>query len=761
MLNKWSWHPAPKDLTLEKLFDPKAKFCFLVGAGVSLDPPSCLPTGYHFTKAILEQLIPEVEQENIMTLMDPEREGMQGPGDFLRFYQFMEYLHNWYDPDLRVLEVLSSTAPNFNHFFLAEMLKQNHTVVTTNFDSLIEYALLELQVPRDHILPVIHQRDWKTPPNPNQYQVYKLHGSMIDIRDNKDCRESIQATLSQIVQETEVFQLEEWKHSSVQSLLQNYDVIVLGFSGLDDFDVMPTLQTISSSKRILWITHTNQPLQDLQIEIILPEDTSSEMPMSDRVGRNLLSIEKYNTRQPNQVIRISVHTGQLLAWLWKRYINQYPLEIDTAPCPEASLSLSGLPNLTKAKKWTFTGKTYEDRHLPAQSLKAYQTALSFAQKEKDGVTQSTCLNNIGTVYIHQGNLEEALKYFQQALTISEELKDLPSIAIRLTNIGWIHRNQGYLDKALEYIRRALAIDEQLGDRYGKAYRLTNIGEILTNQQQLDTALEHFNQALSIYDELGHLKGKATNLNNIGSILFNQILLDESLNYYQQAFAIFDQIGDLIMKATVLNNIGTVLHEQWQLEGALEHFQQALVISEQVNDLPGIASQVNNIAKIYFDQGRTDESLIFYKKALATNEEMGNLRGKALNLENIGSVHESQGHPDEALECYQQVLTIFNQLDDVNGKLIQLKNLSRFLEDQGRLEEAIGYLTQSLGLYDQIGDLKSKAFRLNNIGMHYESLGQMDEALENFQQSIDILEQLGLLENKAEVLNNIAWLYQNQ
>jgi len=41
------------EIPLETIFDSDNKFCFLVGSGISLEKPSCLPTGYQFVKNLL------------------------------------------------------------------------------------------------------------------------------------------------------------------------------------------------------------------------------------------------------------------------------------------------------------------------------------------------------------------------------------------------------------------------------------------------------------------------------------------------------------------------------------------------------------------------------------------------------------------------------------------------------------------------------------------------------------------------------------
>ena len=87
--------------------------------------------------------------------------------------------------------------PNFYHFFLAEMLKRKSTVFTTNFDSLIEYAMKKISIDFSKIPIVIKDNDWK---EKKYTALYKLHGSIWDIsmKDKIDTRYSLKATIDQI-----------------------------------------------------------------------------------------------------------------------------------------------------------------------------------------------------------------------------------------------------------------------------------------------------------------------------------------------------------------------------------------------------------------------------------------------------------------------------------------------------------------------------------------------------------------------------------
>ncbi|MFX0093070.1 MAG: tetratricopeptide repeat protein [Candidatus Hodarchaeota archaeon] len=656
---------APPDMTLETLFSPKQMYCFLAGSGISLDAPSCLPTGYQFTRAVLERMIPEEERAQVLELMNPEREGMKDPGDFLRFEKLMGYLQKWFDSQLNVLDGYADCKTvNPNHLALALLLVQGCPVFTTNFDSLIEQALIELKIPHKCIWPVISKEDWQSKAKPDQYSVHKLHGSLNDIRTGKDSRESLQATLEQITQEKgEDFQLEAWKRHVFEQILQQFDLIVIGYSGLDDFDVLPTLRTITSPKRVLWITHADYSVAQAQIECIHLSSKDPESSSPDRVGANLLTFEQYQTRQAHHLVRIFVHTGQFLQWLAGRS-NSSPIpSVAPTPCPEDIHVPVKHLELAPSMQWFLTGKIYEDRNLVTSSLQIYQTALTCAQQEENIQMQGICLNSIGLILSNQGRVDEALTHYQQALQIAEQLEDIRGKAATSNNIGLILANQGRLDEALTHFQQTFQMEDQLGDTYRKANTLNNIGWLLYIQRRLDEAVPYYQQALQIDEQLGDLHGKTIRLNNIGLILADQGRLDEALTHYQQALQITEQMGDIYGKATLINNIGRILEVQGRLDEALTHYQQALQIDEQLGDLQGKTIRLNNISRQLEAQGRLDEALTYFRQALQIAEQLGDIRMKATLLNNIGNIMSKQNRLDEALTHFQQALAIFQQLED--------------------------------------------------------------------------------------------------
>ena len=145
------------NLNIKDLINNEKKLTFLVGAGCSVDAPSCLPAGRPMMEAIINYTCVESEREKILKLKG------------LRFEQLVEIVRDSLDPELKIIDYYGQCdTPNLQHFFLAGMIKKGQFVMTTNFDFLIEYALLQSGVPKDEIIPIITKQDFETYSNPNE-----------------------------------------------------------------------------------------------------------------------------------------------------------------------------------------------------------------------------------------------------------------------------------------------------------------------------------------------------------------------------------------------------------------------------------------------------------------------------------------------------------------------------------------------------------------------------------------------------------------
>ena len=436
-----------------QLFNSQDKFCFLAGSGISLDPPSCLPTGYMLIKLILQQTIPQSEQNFFLSSMSPQQLDMRTQndlqlnmdteGDFLRFEQLLEKLR-WIDPDFHILDCFEIIKePNINHKFLAKMLINGNKVLTTNFDSLIEYALKELNIPDNNIKPIIYRQDWEIHEDHNSYYVYKLHGSVVDIRNQKNCRDSLQATLSQIFQnKSGALHLESWKKTVIESILKDYDLIIIGYSGLDDLDILPTLRKIISDKKIIWIKHEgSRPLTQATIEYNndnTAHDSSAMTSVIDRTAKILNSFVQAHARHSDKIIKITVNTQEFLKYLWQKLAKKTP-SVENNPVNNTIIDPFRNITITDVMKWYMCGQLYALRNKSAEIMQAYENALNYTNIGNNLFFKVACLNNIGTILFERGEIKNALVKYQQAKTFNEQINDYRLNSSILKNIGQLYR----------------------------------------------------------------------------------------------------------------------------------------------------------------------------------------------------------------------------------------------------------------------------------------------------------------------------------
>jgi len=535
------------NLIIKDLFTDGTKLTFLIGAGCSVDPPSCLPAGHPMMKAMINYTCAESEREKILKLKE------------LRFEQLVEIIRGSLDHELKIIDYYGQCdKPNLQHFFLAAMIKKGHFVMTTNFDFLIEYALLQSGVPKNEIIPIITKQDFEIYNNPNELlnegkkTIYKIHGSTKNIITELDTRDSLVATIQALgsgKEDENVFQVEPFKRLVFDNISSNRTFIIIGYSGSDDFDIIPTLKVLKNLKNIVWINYIQD---DGGIEKIyeINETDFEKIKSSGKVNQILFDI--YRMHNANHVYRVDANTRNLISRITDIKLNTSlePFSITPMDWFEDNIKPS-----SQILQYFIPFKIYYDFHKYKDAMRCIKKILHIAEKRGDQSWKSTALNNIGRILKVKGELDESLRCYRESLTIAEQLGDLRGKAIRLNNIGCVIEDQGKLYEALTNYQEALAIAEQLGDLRVKIATLNNIGRIMKDQGELDKLLTHYQEALTITEQLGDLRLKADSFNNLGTILHGKGKVGEALMYFRNSLEINEQIGDLRNKATNFNNIG--------------------------------------------------------------------------------------------------------------------------------------------------------------------------------------------------------------
>ena len=745
---------------IEDLFIADEKYTFLVGAGISMDSPTNMPSAREIVKALLEFCAPPEELENLLSL------------DLLRYELIVEKIQGIFDGELKFMDYLELvTNPNLNHFFLANSIIRGQYVVTTNFDYLIEHALIQILPSNSHfnIYPIITKEDFLSLKIQNlmdsgKYPVYKIHGSKRNIITNENTQDSLITTLSALGKEREegeTFAIEPFKKPTVNSLMKERTLVVMGYSGSDDFDIGPVLKELPFLNRLIWIEHISSEQPEVSIV-----RQSSELENSEGLTHSEQLLVEIRSDVDYEILRVKAHTSKFIKeFLWKGIIPHDPI-----PNVLLSESAAKLPKFYEWVKPLYEDFYFIDKYRLAcqiyyhlkQLVATYRCSLKGiqnAENNNDLSSKSHFLNFSGMIKMITGDYNEALEYYETALKIDEDTNDLSGKASDLNNIGSIYLTWGKYDSALEQYTEALKIAEQLGDLNGKATNLNNIGRIHEIKSEFNLALERYNEAISITEKIGDLGQKSTLLNNIGMIHGAHGDYETALNKYEEAIQIADQLGDLYGKIILLNNIGRVYDEQKNYDTALTSYKESLLIAEQLGDRAKTAGCLNNVGSIHKALDKFDLAIENYKQALKIEEKLGDPLMKAIYLNNIAMINEIQKDFNSALKNYESALIILEEIADFPKKALLLSKIGGIYLNLGNNTIAIDKYEEAARIYGEIEDLTNKAACLSNLGRIYLSQEKHEKALEIFNETLRIDEKLEDGFGKASDLNSIGGIYE--
>jgi len=128
-------------------------------------------------------------------------------------------------------------------------------------------------------------------------------------------------------------------------------------------------------------------------------------------------------------------------------------------------------------------------------------------------------NNLGTVLLQKGKVDDAIVHFRKALEIKADHADAQA------NLGSALLQKGELDEAIAQYLKALEIKPD--------YALVHydLGNALLVKGQVDEAIAHYEKALVIKPDYAEV------CNNLGIVLFQKGEVDQAIGYYQKALEI--------------------------------------------------------------------------------------------------------------------------------------------------------------------------------------------------------------------------------
>ncbi len=258
-----------------------------------------------------------------------------------------------------------------------------------------------------------------------------------------------------------------------------------------------------------------------------------------------------------------------------------------------------------------------------QALNYYNTSLKIFEAISDTVGITSCLNNMGFLYIDQGNVIKATDIFFRCLKLRERTKDKKGQAGSLINIGELYMREHDFPKALEYYNRSLVIAKEINNQRMVGVTLTSIGIVYKEKGDTMQAADYYRQAIAVLKPLGDKDNLARTYYSMSSLLEAEQKYEEGIRYQQMSLELRTEIGDSIGMMKSLYGIGILYDDMHQPVQAISYGERALAIAYKQNN-PRVNRNIGELLfRLYEQQGDYKKALAMHKFYIAARDSMHN------------------------------------------------------------------------------------------------------------------------------------------
>lgn len=599
----------------------QGEFGVFCGAGISYN--SGVPLVAQFERVFLEELgANKIDVDKFLNSTLP-------------FEAFMRRIEKHHE----ILDVYANAKPTLAHYVLASLMVigKVKTIVTTNFDTLIEQALLASGWNSDTHYHLFYREDdlssitWGVDSKPT---LIKIHGSIVD-------KESIIATLNRVASR----QLSINQKQVIDNMFSkglHKSVLILGYSSSDVFDINPQIEAITSQKKdIYFISHSE----------------------SDGIEAIQNQVEKNPFQNYQNGWRVFYDTDTLLERMQKEILRDNKIPKERKSTPWKNIIMNWSKNQPQARKLSIIGSILMDIAEYDRAKIYHQEAFSLVEGTND---EGAALLNLAGYYYSTGEYQTAIELYQESI---EKISNASQKIDALSALGSSYQFIGKFKDALSIHKAALDLAELIGSEDDQASAYSNIGATYQYMSSFNLAIQYFEKALEIAKNRFTLEKAGTILNNLCNSYGGIGDYQRAISCSMEALQIAKKTGDRSLEALSLGNIGNMHHAQRNHNEAIDFGNKALDIHRAIGNKNGEAGCLNNLGAAYGDLKQYAKAIECYQLCLQLVKQTNNQLMEGYVLNNLGTNHFILGNFSEAAAYHKNAVDVFLQLLPENHPLI--------------------------------------------------------------------------------------------
>jgi tetratricopeptide (TPR) repeat protein len=290
-------------------------------------------------------------------------------------------------------------------------------------------------------------------------------------------------------------------------------------------------------------------------------------------------------------------------------------------------------------------------------LRAYETGKKLSLEK----SQAIPLNFVGVAYEYKGAAIEAYDFYKQALTVATQQNDDAQIAYANNNLGRLFLDQGNVLKSLEAHNKALEIFESLHDAIGMEFVHLNLAQLYLSQQNFKLAEEYF---LKVHENRTRLERGPTVSSYINLGTFYRQLGDMTKS--NQYLGLADSLCNLRGNQVQRTEVNFLLAENRLMQKKhpeAERYALKALSYAQFRDL-NTARIYNALGKIYFEQNQFNRAKESFKKALENSRTFKALEIKMDAHYYLYQIFNKEGSTENKLKNQNQYLSLKDSVNEI-------------------------------------------------------------------------------------------------
>jgi len=243
----------------------------------------------------------------------------------------------------------------------------------------------------------------------------------------------------------------------------------------------------------------------------------------------------------------------------------------------------------------------------------------------------------------------------------------------LNNLGRIYLNEGDLYQALECFNLVAAINTANRDTLELASALAEIGYTMLMLGLSEPTIDATRKGIQLLSSIPNSPAASVTLGNL-AINYKGIYPDSAIFYQQKAIELSSAMGDSLNWIAGIYNLGNTLFRIGKFEEAEKKILQVYDYCKKNGIQQGIILSYNALSDLYISNGKPETAIKYATLATIEFKEMGLNINMVNPLQNLISAHTQLGDLQQAQKLQGELDSLQNQM-----QLLQTQSIVKYIE----------------------------------------------------------------------------------